>query len=185
MSREKEMKNIKLKAVQIFEALGYTVETNRYFGDHIVDIFIKREKIIGSEYESWVCLVSKGNQKVGKDDIRRLFHMWEAVRKELAKESNLYSDCQAMYISGNGFTGGAINMAKEKWIELTTPAHLHDDQVKFIKKCEEFHQEFVDVVMMGIMAKTIFKNSEEMTGFLEEIRSNKYLENIKNGDKKM
>jgi hypothetical protein len=67
------------------------------------------------------------NQKVRKNAIDHLYHILEAVRKELAKESNLYNDCQAMFISEKGFTKRAIEAGKEYLIVLITLKRLLDD----------------------------------------------------------
>ena len=125
------------KTALLFELAGYEVEHNRRFGGKEVDIFFKNKKIFGSNYESWVCLFYKGNGKVWKKSIDHLFHILEAVRKELSKASSRYNDCQAMYISENGFTQGAIKTAKSKRIELVTRERFSKILENFIRDCEK------------------------------------------------
>jgi hypothetical protein len=91
--------SLEKEAGRIFKAMGYEVEYNRCFAGHQIDVFIKRKKIIGDKYECWVCCCDNGNQKVKKNAVDRLYHTWNIVKKELAKESNLFSDCQAVFIS--------------------------------------------------------------------------------------
>ena len=123
---------IEKKAGRIFKAEGYEVQYDRCFANHKIDLFIKQKKTVSSEYESWICICDGGNRNVKKNDIDRLYHTREIVRKELIKESNLYTDCQAMYISGKGFTKGAIKAARIYGIELRTIEQLITDWRDFI-----------------------------------------------------
>jgi hypothetical protein len=133
--------SIEKKAGRIFEAEGYEVQYNRCFVNHNIDLFIKQKKTVSSEYESWICICDGGNRKVRKIAIDRLYHTREIVRKELLKESNLYTDCQAMYISGKGFTKGAIKAARVYGIELRTIEQLISDWRDFINTHEKLSQD--------------------------------------------
>lgn len=133
--------SLEKKAGRIFKAEGYEVKYNRCFANHKIDLFIKQKKTVSSEYESWICICDGGNRKVRKNDIDRLYHTREIVRKELVKESNLYADCQAMYISGKGFTKGAIKAARVYGIELRTIEQLITDWRDFINTQEKLSWE--------------------------------------------
>jgi hypothetical protein len=143
-----ESTSIEKRAGRIFKAMGYDVEYNRCFAKHKIDLFIKQKKTVSSEYEFWICICDSGNRKVRKNAIDRLYHTREFVRKELAKESNLYTDCQAMYISGKGFTKGAIKAADEYWIELRTIEQLISDWRDFVNTQEKLSQELENLEKM-------------------------------------
>lgn len=134
------------KAGKLFEGMGYEVEYNRCFSGCKVDIFAKKKKIIGSNYQSWVCLVDNGNGRVPKDAVDSLYHTWKIVKKELAKESSLYADCQAMFISAKGFTKEARAAGREYRIELKTLDLLRKDKEEFIKDMEKQIRDFDDLL---------------------------------------
>jgi hypothetical protein len=133
--------SIEKKAGRIFEAEGYEVQYNPCFANHNIDLLIKQKKTVSSEYESWICICDGGNRKVRKIAIDRLYHTREIVRKELLKESKLYTDCQAMYISGKGFTKGAIKTARVYGIELRTIEQLISDWRDFINIQKKLSQD--------------------------------------------
>ncbi len=94
-----------------------------------------------------------------KEDIDGLFRDWQTVKKELARESNLYNDCQAMFISVNGFTKGAIAAARKYRIELETLDLLRKEMKEFIKTREKLSREFDDLGIMrtgGSFATSLF-----------------------------
>jgi len=126
------------------------VEYDRCFAGCKIEVFINEKKTVSSEYESWVCAFDKDNRKVQKEDIDGLYRDWQTVKKELARESNLYNDCQAMFISTNGFTGGAIAAARKCRITLTTLDLLRDDMKEFIKTQEKLSREFNDLLKASV-----------------------------------
>ena len=140
--------SLEKEAGRIFKAMGYEVQYNRCFAGHQIDVFIKRKKIIGDKYECWVCFCDNGNQKVKKNAVDRLYHTWNIVKKELAKKSNLYSDCQAMFISRKGFTRGAVEAAKKYWIRLKTVEQLISDWRDFINTQKKLSQELEKLEIM-------------------------------------
>ncbi|MGD2086778.1 MAG: restriction endonuclease [Candidatus Aminicenantes bacterium] len=144
-----ETVSLEKEAGRIFKAMGYEVQYNRCFAGHQIDVFIKREKIIGEKYECWVCFCDNGNQKIKKNAINRLYRTWNIVKKELAKESNLFSDCQAVFISRNGFTRGAVEAAKKYWIRLKTVEQLISDWWDFINTQKKLIRELENLEQMN------------------------------------
>jgi len=65
------------------------------------------------------------NRKVNKKAVDDFHALWEPVKKELQKKTN--DDCQAMIISGKGFTKTAIQAAKIQKIVLKTYNQLLSD----------------------------------------------------------
>ncbi len=139
----KKDESLEKKAAKIFEAMGYEVEYDRCFSGSKIDIFIKKKKILSSRYTVWVCFVDNRNRKVPKDTVDGLLITREVVRKELAKESDLHRDCQAMIISEMGFTKEARAVARKYRIALNTLESLSKDKDEFIKN-EEKRRRFID-----------------------------------------
>jgi hypothetical protein len=142
--------SLKQKAVKIFKAMGYEVEYDRCFPGGKIEVFIKEKKIIGDEYTSWICSFDKDNRKVRKEDVFGLYRDWQIVKQELARKSNLYNDCQAMFISANGFTKGAIAASRKYRILLKTLDGLHNDKEEFIKTQEKLSRDFDDLLRASV-----------------------------------
>lgn len=138
--------SLEKKAGKIFQAMGYEVEYDRCFSGCKIDVFIKKKKIIGSHYESWVCLVDNRNQNVQKDAVEGLYYTWKMVKKELEKESDMYNDCQAMFISAKGYTKESRAAGREYWIALKTLESLRKDKEEFIKELEKQIRDFDDLL---------------------------------------
>jgi len=134
---------LKEKAGKICAAMGYEVEYDRCFSGSKIDIFIKKKKILSSRYTVWVCLVDNRNRKVPKDTVDGLLITREIVRKELAKESDLHRDCQAMIISEMGFTKEARAVAGKYRLALKTLESLSRDKDEFIKE-QEKRRRYID-----------------------------------------
>jgi hypothetical protein len=134
---------LKEKAGKIFEAMEYEVEYDRCFSGSKIDIFIKKKKILSSRYTVWVCLVDNRNRKVPKDTVDGLLITREVVKKELAKESDLHRDCQAMIISEMGFTKEARAAARKYRLALKTLESLSRDKDEFIKE-QEKRRRYID-----------------------------------------
>ena len=130
--------------------MGYEVEYDRSFAGCKIEVFINEKKTVSSEYESWVCSFDKDNRKVRKEDVDGLYRDWQTVRQELARESNLYNDCQAMFISVNGFTKGAIAAARKYRIELETLDLLRKEMKEFIKTQEKLSRELDDLLIASV-----------------------------------
>lgn len=142
----KSDESLKKKAGKIFEAMGYEVEYDRCFAGCKIDIFIREKKILSSDYGTWVCLVDDRNRNVQKDAVEGLYHTWKMVKNELAKESNLYDDCQAMFISAKGYTKEARAAGREYQIELKTLELLRKDKEEFIKEVKKQIRDFDDLL---------------------------------------
>jgi hypothetical protein len=113
------------------------VEYDRCFSGSKIDIFTKKKKILSSNYTVWVCLVDNRNRTVTKDTVDGLYHSREMVKNKLAKESDLYRDCQAMIITAKGFSKEARAAARKYRIALKTLKSLSKDKDEFIKEQEE------------------------------------------------
>ncbi len=116
---------LKESSAEIFKLMGFEVELNRKIADQIIDLFAKRKKSFTPSYECWICMCDTANRKVSKNTIDDFFAVWEPVKKELQKQTN--DDCQAMIISGKGFTKTAIQAAKIQKIVLKTYNQLLSD----------------------------------------------------------
>lgn len=142
----KSDETLKKNAGKIFQEMGYEVEYDRCFSGCKIDVFTKEKKFLSSHYEVWVCLVDNRNRKVPKDTVDDLYNTREMVKKELAKESDLYQDCQAMFISAKGYTKEARAAGREYWIALKTLESLRKDKEEFIKKLEKQQRDFDDLL---------------------------------------
>lgn len=143
---EEEKKIMALKAGKIFKAMGYTVEYNRRFRDHVVDIFVKMKKTFSSDYEYWICFIHNNSGKVCREEIERLISIREIVREELLKkESNFCLDCQAIIISEIGFTKEADAAADKYSIELYSFDMLVTDYIDFIDTSKRLIKDLYDI----------------------------------------
>jgi len=109
---------------RVFAGMEYKVEYDRVFANERVDLFIKLEKNLGNAYKCWICFCDNTKQKVNKSMVYRVNRVRAIAREELKKESYKCHNCQAMIISGKGFTKGCLDAAREFDIELTTPGQL-------------------------------------------------------------
>jgi hypothetical protein len=116
---------LKESSAEIFKLMGFEVELNRKIADHPIDIFAKRKKSFTTSYECWVCRCDTTNRKVSKKTVNDFYAVWEPVKKELEKQT--CENCQAMIISGKGFTKTAIEAANEQNIVLKTYNDLLSD----------------------------------------------------------
>jgi hypothetical protein len=133
--KDEEM-SLEEKTAEIFKLMGFDVEVDRKIAGHFIDIFLKKKKSIGNRYECWICLCStrgdKAKKRVGKAAIDRLYSMRESVKEELEKQPEIRcDDCQAIIVSGIGFTGGAIESAGAFGIELKTLEQLFSGLKEF------------------------------------------------------
>jgi hypothetical protein len=119
------LSTLKESSAEIFKLMGFEVELNRKIVDRIIDLFAKRKKSFTSSYECWICMCDTANRKVSKKSVDDFSAVWEQIKKELQKQTN--DDCQAMIISGKGFTKTAIEAAKIQNIVLKTYNRLLSD----------------------------------------------------------
>lgn len=116
------------KAVKIFKWMDFQVELNREIAGHSIDAFIKKKNISENFYEYRVCFFEEGKGKTGKDKVREFYHITEAVKKELKKESpgEKYDDVRGLVVSEKGFTKEALGLQEEylSSMDLLTLAQL-------------------------------------------------------------
>jgi len=117
--------NLKESSAEIFKLMGFEVELNRKIADYSIDLFTKREKNFTPSYECWICKCDTTNRNVSKKTVDDFTAEWEPVKKEMQKKTN--DDCQAMIISGKGFTKTAVQAAKIQKIVLKTYNQLLSD----------------------------------------------------------
>jgi hypothetical protein len=116
---------LKESSAEIFKLMGFEVELNRKIADRTIDLFAKRKKNFTPSYECWICMCDTANRKVSKNTIDDFFAVWEPVKKESKKQTD--DDCQAMIISGKGFTKTALKAAQTQKIVLKTYNQLLSD----------------------------------------------------------
>jgi hypothetical protein len=116
---------LKESSAEIFKLMGFQVELNRKIADLSIDLFPKRKKNFTPSYECWICRCDTTNRKVSRETVNDFYAVWEPVKKELQKQTN--DDCQAMIISGKGFTKTAIEAAHAQKIVLKTYNNLLSD----------------------------------------------------------
>jgi hypothetical protein len=128
------------KAIQMLRDMGYTEKLDRRIAGHSIDIFFTINKDIKNEYEGkgfacLACFFDEEDRKVGKNKIKRLGPVKQAIWNELQKESNRdrCDDLELIVISQEGFTRGAIETAKTYGIMLRTLGQLFDELMKFEK----------------------------------------------------
>jgi hypothetical protein len=114
------------KAVKIFKWLKFKVKRNLEIAGHTIEAFIEIKNISDKFYEYWVCFFDAGKQKTGKDKVLEFYHITEAVKKELKKESpgEKYDDVRGLVVSEMGFTGEALALQEEYTIDLLTLEQL-------------------------------------------------------------
>jgi hypothetical protein len=116
---------LKESSAEIFKLMGFEVELNRKIANRIIHLFAKRKKNFTPSYECWICMCDTANRKVNKKAVDDFHALWEPIKKELQKQTNDY--CQAMIISGKGFTKTAIEAAQTQKIVLKTYTQLLSD----------------------------------------------------------
>lgn len=123
------------KAVKIFKWMDFQVELNREIAGHSIDAFIKKKNISENFYEYRVCFFDEGKRKTGKDKVREFYHITEAVKKELKKESpgEKYDDVRGLVVSEKGFTKEALGLQEEylSSMDLLTLAQLFSPFFKY------------------------------------------------------